>query len=441
MEQVLVINKSSALSGSVQSHGAKNAVLPILASLILTHGKSVLTNVPFSSDTMCMINLLRLLGAQIKIVRDEHILFVDTTLLDGSRVPLEIMQQMRASILVLGPLLYRCGKAHVALPGGCVIGKRSINFHLSGLSTLGACVDQKDDGIHVRVERLIGDAIVFDYPSVGATENLLMAAVGAQGTTKIVNASLEPEVMDLIVVLRKMGANITITPPATIVVHGVATLKPIEHSIIPDRLEVGTLLCAVAATKGDVLVSGVRADTMTMFLHKLRQMGHDVLVGDNDSVIELRSTNNPQSVSFKTGPYPAFPTDLQAPMMALQTIAHGTSYIQETVFENRLVHVRELQKMGAQINVTGNCATVIGVDQLYGANVIASDIRASASLAIAGFVAHGQTQVTGIQHWRRGYESLENMLLQLGARIRVDQQMMSYASHDENKRKQDARYK
>lgn len=441
MEQALIVNQSSSLSGSVRAHGAKNAVLPILASLILTHGKSVLTNVPFSSDTMCMINLLRLLGAQIKIVRDEHMLFVDTTLLDGFRVPLEIMQQMRASILVLGPLLYRSSKAHVAMPGGCVIGKRSIDFHLSGLTTLGASIEQQDNGIHVKVNHLIGETIVFDYPSVGATENLLMAAVGARGTTTIVNAALEPEVMDLIVVLRKMGADIIIEPPATIVIHGVARLKPIEHTIIPDRLEVGTLLCAVAATKGNVLVSGVRADTMTIFLHKLQQMGHDVLVGDNNSVVEFRSAKNTQSVSFKTGPYPAFPTDLQAPMMALQTIAHGTSHIQETVFENRLVHVRELQKMGAQISVMGNCATVIGVEQLYGTQVIASDIRASASLAIAGLIAHGQTQVTGIRHWRRGYESLENMLVQLGARIRVDQQMMSYASHDSVTRKQDPRYK
>ena len=413
----LSIEESPCLKGQLDTIGAKNAVLVIMTSLILTHGKSTLKNVPRSDDVMQMITLLRSLGAEVVFYEEMHVLEIDTTHLTKFKVSPDIMQKMRASILAMGPLLARFGRADVALPGGCVIGERPIDYHVVNLVKMGVEIDMQGDYLMARAPKLQGRKLILEYPSVGATENLIMAATLAQGTTKIVNAALEPEVLDLITVLKKMGARIAIVPPATIEIEGVTDLAPVEHEILADRLEAGALLLAAAVTGGDVYLPQAPASMMEGFLMKLEDMGHIVEIGINDVGVRLKAVPEPRAVSFKTGPFPGFPTDLQAPMMAIQCLARGTSVIEETVFENRLLHVRELQKMGAQIKVSHNKATVTGVDELYGAPVIATDIRASCALVLAGFVAKGTTTMTGIHHWRRGYDALEQKLALLGAKI------------------------
>lgn len=417
--EYIKIERSLHLSGQAELVGAKNAVLVIMASLILTKGKSKLTNVPSSADVHQMIDLLKDLGADVKFDQKLHVLEVDTTNLDSYRVKPAIMKKMRASILVMGPLLARFGCADIASPGGCSIGARPIDYHLINFQKMGVVIDETGDFLTARAAHIMASKIILEYPSVGATENVMMAAVVAQGKTTIVNAALEPEVMDLITVLRKMGAKIDILPPATIVIEGVSALSPIEHEIIMDRLEAGALLLAAAITGGEIYLPQAPAYAMDVFLEKLREMGHMVEVGENDRGIRLRATKTPKAVSFKTGPYPGFPTDLQSPMMAAQCVAEGTSVIEETVFENRLIHTRELLKMGAQIEVNNNTAIIKGVEQLYGAHVIATDIRASCALVLAGMVAQGTTIMTGIQHWRRGYDALEDKLTALGARVSV----------------------
>jgi len=280
-------------------------------------------------------------------------------------------------------------------------------------------IDTQGDFLTARAVKLEPKKLALEYPSVGATENIMMAAVLARGTTKIINAALEPEVLDLIAVLLKMGAKIDVQAPATIEIEGVDSLQPIEHEIIADRLEAGTLLLATAVTGGEINLPTAPAHVMDIFLMKLQEMGHIVTVGPNERGVRLQATQTPRAVSFKTAPYPGFPTDLQAPMMVAQCLAEGTSIIEETVFENRLVHVRELQKMGAQITVEHNRAIVKSVDELYGAHVIATDIRASAALVIAGLVAEGTTVMTGVQHWKRGYEALEKKLRTLGGNVQL----------------------
>jgi UDP-N-acetylglucosamine 1-carboxyvinyltransferase len=415
----LKIEQSKKLEGTVELVGAKNAVLVIMASLLLTSGKSTLKNVPCSADVLHMIKLLEELGALVEFFPEKHVLVVDTTPVDKWKVSPDIMKKMRASILVMGPLLARFGFADIALPGGCVIGTRPIDYHVKNFKKLGVTIKTDGDYLHAQVKDIQPKKIVLEYPSVGATENIMMAAVLAQGATKIVNAALEPEVMDLIAVLQKMGAQIKIDAPATIIVQGVQDLQPIEHAIIADRLEAGTLLAAVAATGGHVYLPHAPAYALDVFLLKLEEMGHVIEIGENEVGVRLKACANPKAVSFKTGPYPGFPTDLQAPMMMLQCIAEGESTIQETVFENRLVHTRELQKMGAQIEIEHNTAKIKGVEELFGAQVIATDIRASAALVIAGLVADGTTIMTGIKHWKRGYEALEKKLAALGANIQL----------------------
>jgi len=425
----IVIEQSLGLSGKAELSGAKNAVLVIIASLILTSGKSKLKNVPASKDVFHMIKLLQDLGAEVFFDVKQNLLEVDTTKIIHYKVAPEIMKKMRASVLVMGPLLARFGCVDLALPGGCVIGTRPINYHLSNLEKMGVDIDIKGEFISARAVRALqAKKLVLEYPSVGATENLLMAAVLTEGTTKIVNAAIEPEVLDLVCVLQKMGADITVLPASSIEIKGVSQLLPVEHTVIPDRLEAGGLLLAAAITGGEIYLPQARADTLDMFLMKLREMGHIIEVGKNEVGILLRATKNPRAVSFKTCPYPGFPTDLQAPMMAAQCLASGTSEIQETVFENRLLHVRELQKMGAQIDVKHNTAVITGVEELYGVPVIATDIRASCALVLAGFVAKGVTVMSGLNHWRRGYEALEEKLLKLGANIKVKSGQLSDVS-------------
>ena len=414
------IEQSPQLQGEVSLVGAKNAVLVIMASLLLTSGKSRLTNVPCSADVLHMIKLLKELGAQVTFAPDEHILEVDTTLVNKYAVSSTIMKKMRASILVMGSLLARFGCCDVALPGGCVIGKRPIDYHLKNFEKMGVSIDIHGEFLQARVVgSVVGQRLVLAYPSVGATENIVMLATLARGTTKIINAALEPEVLDFITVLKKMGANIEMQLPATIIIEGVDNLVPVEHAIMMDRLETGALLLAVAATGGEIYLPQAPAYALDVLLFKLEEMGHKIIVDSNMQGIRLKATEYPCAVSFKTGPYPNFPTDLQAPMMVLQCLALGTSVIEETVYENRLLHVRELQKMGAQIQVNYNKAVVTSVEELYGTSVIASDIRASCALVIAGLVAAGKTVMTGIQHWQRGYESLEKKLTSLGARMEL----------------------
>jgi len=416
-DQVLCIQESSPLKGTASLIGAKNAVLVIMASLILTEGKSTLYNVPCSSDVFQMITLLQDLGADVIFYQDENKLEVDTSLIHNCSVSPHIMKKMRASILVMGPLLARFSKADVALPGGCLIGKRPIDFHIKNFSKMGVTYTENGEFLNAYVDTLRAGKFVLEYPSVGATENIIMAAVLTQGTTTIINAALEPEVIDLIHVLKKMGACIQIEPPSKIVVTGVSSLRPIEHTILNDRLEAGSLLLAAAITKGSIELPDVNPEHLEVVLLKLEEMGHVIKIGPDGKGIQFIATPEPQAVSFVTGPYPGFPTDLQAGMMALQCLAAGKSEIHETVFENRMLHVPELQKMGAQISVKGDRAIVTGVEELYGTQVIASDIRASCALALAGLAAKGKTIMTGIHHWRRGYESLEKKLNKLGALI------------------------
>ena len=415
----IAIENSPAISGSMELIGAKNAVLVIIASLLLTRGKSRLTNVPASDDVMQMIKLMQTLGAQVFFYTREHVLEVDTSTVTKWQVGADIMKKMRASILAMGPLLARFGKADVALPGGCSIGERPIDYHLKNFKKMGVAIDECGDYVSARAELLHASRIVLEYPSVGATENILMAATLTPGTTTIINAALEPEVYNLIGILKAMGARITIEAPATIYIEGVTSLQPVEYAIIPDRLEAGALLLAAAITGGTVTLPHAQAYSMDVFLLKLEEMGHEVIVGPEGMGITLKATKHPKAVSFKTAPYPGFPTDLQSPMMAALCLAEGKSVVEETVFENRLLHVRELQKMGAQIKVEHNKAIIQGVDKLYGSSVIATDIRASCALVLAGMAAQGTTIMTGIHHWTRGYEGLEHKLSLLGASVKV----------------------
>lgn len=421
-EDRIIVEPSPELRGTVDLAGAKNAVLVIMASLILTEGTSVLMNVPSSDDVWCMISVLEGLGASVRFRPEEHLLEVDTRLITKSSVNADVMKKMRASILVMGPLLARFGRADIALPGGCVIGTRPIDYHISGLRRLGVDITIDGQYLTAQAKELRANKIVLEYPSVGATENLMMAATLTRGTTRIINAALEPEVFDLMNVLKDMGAHINVEPPATLIIEGVAALKPVRHAVIFDRLEAGSLLLAAAMTGGSLELPNAPAYAMDMFLLKLEEMGHRVTTGSNGVGIMLEATREPRAVSFRTAPHPGFPTDLQAPMLAAQCIAAGTSVVHETVYENRLLHVAELRKMGAQIKVDHNTATVMGVDNLYGANVIATDIRASCALMLAGLVAHGRTCMSGVHHLARGYDQLPQKLQKLGAHIEYQSQ-------------------
>ncbi len=412
------IEQSLGLNGQIELSGAKNAVLVIMASLILTSGVSRLSNVPRSTDVIQMIKLLESLGAYVSFNEETQTLEIDTTSLNKYSVSPEIMKKMRASILVMGPLLARFQKAEVALPGGCLLGTRPIDFHLKAFARMGASIDIIGDFLSATVSHQIQPArIVLEYPSVGATENIVMAALGAQGVTQIINAALEPEVFDLIAVLQRMGARISIVPPAILEIHGGIPLRPIEHRIMVDRLEAGSLLLAVAITGGSLHLPEADAHVLDVFLAKLEEMGHYITYGPEGKGIWLHATATPKAVSFRTAPYPGFPTDLQAPMMVAQCLASGTSVIQETVFENRLLHVRELQKMGAQITIDGTTAVINGVEELYGTQVIASDIRAACALVLAGLAATGSTTLSGIHHLERGYHHFSQKLGILGAKM------------------------
>ncbi len=419
MEEIILVEQSGPIFGEVHLAGAKNAVLVIMASLLLVQGKSVLKNVPASADVEQMIKLLTSLGAVITFDQINKVLTLDATHIENYSIDHSAMRKMRASVLVMGPLLARLGRITLTYPGGCTIGTRPIDYHIKNFKRMGVIIHESDGFLNAETGNLQSTRLVLEYPSVGATENLLMAATLAQGVTQIVNAALEPEVLDLIAVLQKMGAEIAITSPATITIKGVSKLKPVEYTVMHDRLEAGTLLLAAAVTGGEILVHDMSFAHMDVFLLKLEEMGHIIKTDHNN--ISLRATKYPRAVSFKTSPFPGFPTDLQAPMMVAQCLAEGVSVVEETVFENRLVHCLELQKMGAQIKFDTARAQITGVNQLYGAHVIASDIRASAALVLAGLAAQGQTTISGVDHFRRGYDGFDVKLRALGAAVNIVQ--------------------
>jgi UDP-N-acetylglucosamine 1-carboxyvinyltransferase len=419
---LLIVEQSPALEGESLLLGAKNATLVIMLSLILTRGKSVLRNVPANDDVLHIIQLLEKVGAVIVFDKETNILEVDTNGLDGYQVELDIMKKTRASVLAMGPLLARFGQADIAFPGGDVIGARPIDYHIKNFEKMGVSITETGERITAHTEHVTSRNLLLEYPSVGATENLMMFATLISGTTRIINAALEPEVFDLIAILKKMGARIDVSVPATITIIGVETLRPVEHTIIFDRLEAGALLVAGAITGGYVHLPQAPAHAMGMFLMKLQEMGHTILIHPSGMGVKIKATKNPRAVNIKTAPYPGFPTDLQAYTMAALTLAQGTSKVHETVYENRLIHARQLVEMGAQIEVTHyDTAIIRGVEELYGTHVIASDIRASCALVLAGLAATGTTTIAGVHHWKRGYQGLEDKLRALGANISLQE--------------------
>lgn len=421
--EYILVKKSVPLQGQVLVSGAKNAALPIMASLILTKGINVLKNIPHLTDIEAMVTLLQELGAVVREDYAHGMLTIDTTSMSGWKVSEALMKKTRASIVVLGPLLARFKSADVAFPGGDAIGMRPIDYHVKNFKKMGAIVIEQDNLLSFKADHLQAQRFVLDYPSVGATQNILMAAVLVPGVSYIVNAAMEPEVIDLITILQKMGAQIFIEHPATIKIIGVETLHPVEYEIMTDRLEAGALLIAAAMTGGDITLPNACAQDMELFLMKLEEMGHAVTVGDSGMGVRLQACKNPQNISFKTAPYPGIATDLQPLIMVAQAVACGQSEAIETVFENRFLHVPYLQAMGADMQLAGNHkAIVTGVRTLQGADVIATDIRASCALVLAGLVAEGITRVYGVSHWRRGYENLDEKLRALGASIQFVKQ-------------------
>ena len=413
----LLIKGGVSLKGEIRIAGAKNSALPILASTLLTHETVQICNLPHLFDITTMIELLGCMGVEPVIDEKLNVEVNSSTIKDFS-APYELVKTMRASILVLGPLLARYGEAEVALPGGCAIGSRPVNLHISALQAMGAGVVVEDGYIKASVDgRLKGAHIFMDIVTVTGTENVMMAATLADGVTIIENAAREPEVVDLANCLVKMGAIISGQGSDTLTVTGVQELFGCSYSVMPDRIETGTYLIAAAATRGHIKVKDTRPDILEAVLSKLEQAGADIKVGDNWIELNMHG-KRPKSVSLRTAPYPAFPTDMQAQFTALNAIADGTGSITETVFENRFMHVHEMNRMGADIAVEGNTVIVKGVDTLKGAPVMATDLRASASLIIAGLVSENETVVDRIYHIDRGYECIEEKLQLLGATIR-----------------------
>jgi UDP-N-acetylglucosamine 1-carboxyvinyltransferase len=410
----LAITGGVELQGEVRVSGAKNAALPILCAALLTSEPLVLTNVPKLNDVRTMRSLLSQMG--VRAEGDGGALTLSAASIDWPLAPYEMVKTMRASILALGPLLARCGEARVSLPGGCAIGLRPVDQHIKGLQAMGAEIDLDHGYIDARAKRLSGASFVFDVVTVTGTENLMMAATLATGTTVLDNAAREPEVVDLADCLNAMGARISGAGTDRIVIEGVASLSGATHAVMPDRIETGTFLLAAAATGGEVALTGARPDTLGAVLDKLAEAG--VAPTIDGSTIRIKRNGTLRSVSMRTAPYPGFPTDMQAQLMALMTVADDAAMITETIFENRMMHVQELKRLGAAIEVEGNTAIVRGANKLTAANVMATDLRASAGLVIAGLIAEGETVIDRIYHLDRGYERIEDKLSALGARIR-----------------------
>ncbi len=413
----LIINGGSCLSGEIKISGSKNSGLPILAATLLTDSPMHVCNLPHLNDITTMLALLRCLGVGV-IIDEKMCVEIDPTMITNFEAPYELVKTMRASILVLGPMLARYGKADVSFPGGCAIGSRPVDIHLRGLEAMGAKIEVDGGYIRARAPQgLKGVHFLMDKVTVGGTENLLMAAVLAEGTTILENAAREPEVVDLADCLVAMGAQIEGIGTAHLVIHGVKSLKGCTYEVMPDRIETGTYLTAAAATRGSVILRGTRADILESVLLKLDEAGATVCV-DGDVISLDMKGNRPKAVDLRTAPYPAFPTDMQAQFTAMNAVAEGSGRVVETIFENRLIQIHELNRMGADITLEGNTAIIRGVTQLNGAPVMATDLRASASLVIAGMVAKGETVVERIYHIDRGYECIEEKLQMLGADIR-----------------------
>ena len=413
MEKLRIIG-GNRLSGSVRISGAKNAVLPILAASLLTADELVLHNVPHLADVKTMLSLLE--GMGVTCHQDGETVRLCAANVTSTVAPYELVKTMRASILVLCPLATRFGSARVSLPGGCTIGARPVDQHIQALLKMGADVQIDHGFVDLKSGRLQGTKIVTDMVTVTGTENIMMAAVLAEGRTVIENAAREPEVVDLANCLRAMGAKIEGDGTSTIVIDGCDSLHGAEHSVIPDRIEAGTFMAAGAATKGDVTLTNVAPDTLSVVIDKIREAGAEIETGPD--WIHVTMNSRPKSVSIRTEPHPGFPTDMQAQIMALDCVADGTAQITETIFENRFMHVPELQRLGADIQVEGHTAVVRGVEQLQGARLMATDLRASASLVIAALAAEGESIVDRIYHLDRGYDRMELKLQALGADIR-----------------------
>ena len=416
MDSILV-KGNGALNGTIPIAGAKNACLTLMPATLLSHEPLTLTNAPRLSDIRTMTTLLQSLGAEVTQMQGGQVLALSSHDITNHTADYDIVRKMRASILVLGPMLARDGHAVVSLPGGCAIGARPVDLHLRALEALGAKLDLRDGYIHADARNgLVGAVIDFPFVSVGATENALMAATLAKGTTQIRNAAREPEIVDLAQCLRKMGADIEGEGTGTIVVRGVTSLQGATHPVVADRIELGTYMLAPAIAGGEVELLGGRIDLVAAFAQKLGEAGIDV--SETPRGVKVRRGNNRvQSVDVVTAPFPGFPTDLQAQMMALLCTAEGTSVLEERIFENRFMHAPELTRMGARIEVHGGMATVTGVSQLRGAPVMATDLRASVSLILAGLAAEGETVVSRVYHLDRGYERVEEKLRACGAHI------------------------
>ncbi|WP_301409497.1 UDP-N-acetylglucosamine 1-carboxyvinyltransferase [Staphylococcus pseudintermedius] len=413
----IIVKGGNTLKGEVGVEGAKNAVLPILtASLLASDGKSELVNVPALSDVETINNVLSVLNAKIKYNEKQQSVTVDASKDLSEEAPYEYVSKMRASILVMGPLLARLGRAKVALPGGCAIGSRPIEQHLKGLEAIGAEIHQEAGYIYAEAPQgLVGNEIHFDFPSVGATQNIMMAASLAKGRTVIENVAREPEIVDLANYINEMGGDIKGAGTDTVIINGVESLKGVKHAIIPDRIEAGTLMIAAAITRGDVLVKGAIKEHMTSLVYKLEEMG--VELDYTEEGIRVTAPEKLQPVDIKTLPHPGFPTDMQSQMMALLLTAEGHKVVTETVFENRFMHVAEFKRMNAQISVEGRSAKIEGKSALQGAQVKATDLRAAAALILAGLVADGETIVTELKHLDRGYVDFHGKLKSLGANI------------------------
>jgi UDP-N-acetylglucosamine 1-carboxyvinyltransferase len=411
----LLINGGSTLKGEINCSGAKNAALPMIAATILSDENIVLKNLPYLQDITTMFELLGSMGADI-LLNENMDFTISTSALKEKEARYELVKTMRASILVLGPLVAKYGEAKIALPGGCAIGSRPVNYHLDALEQLGATITLKNGYIEANAKKLVGSQIKFDGITVTGTENILMAACLAEGTTVLTNVAKEPEIIDLAEFLNQMGAKISGAGTDKITIEGVDKLHGTEHIIPADRIEAGTYLVAAAVTKGEIVINGINPKRLVKVLDKLNETGAIIETTKNSISLSM-SRDKPKPVDITTAPFPEFPTDMQAQFSVINSIADGISNIYETVFENRFMHVQELNRMGSNIQVNGNQAIIEGVDSLYGAEVMATDLRASASLILAGLCAKGETKVDRIYHIDRGYERIEEKLNYLGANI------------------------
>ncbi|MSM40430.1 MAG: UDP-N-acetylglucosamine 1-carboxyvinyltransferase [Geobacter sp.] len=409
----LVIHGGKKLSGEVTVSGSKNASLPIFCATILASGVHEISNVPFLRDINTTIKVLESLGARVE--GNGNVVRIDATDVNNVEATYDLVKTMRASVLVLGPLLARHGRARVSLPGGCAIGARPIDQHLKGLKALGADIHLAHGYVEAKAKRLKGARVNFDMPTVGGTEHLMMAAALAKGETVLENAAREPEILDLATMLNQMGAKIDGAGTDTIRITGVKELSPATYRVMPDRIEAGTFMCAAAITGGDIKIRNMQLEHLDALVFKLQDAG--VEITNKDGIVRVKGPKRPKAMNIKTRPYPGFPTDMQAQFMALMCVADGASVISENIFENRFMHVSELLRFGADITIEGNTATVKGVKKLSGAPVMATDLRASASLILAGLAADNTTEVSRIYHLDRGYESIEKKLAALGADI------------------------